>query len=63
VPVSPFVHPPLAAAYEPFADEPSFVTLPVKLALWPFSLSVMLIEFPLSVPTFPQSRHKDQRLG
>jgi len=31
VPVSPFVHPPVAAVYEPFADEPLFVTLPVKI--------------------------------
>src|SRR5215472_8696989 len=30
VPVSPFAHPPVAAAYEPFAAEPLFVTLPVK---------------------------------
>jgi hypothetical protein len=50
VPVSPFVHPPAAAAYDPFADEPSFVTVPVKITFWPFSLSVMLMEFPLSVP-------------
>ena len=50
VPVSPFVHPPVAAAYEPFAAEPSFVTLPVNITFWPFSLSVILMEFPLRVP-------------
>jgi Phage integrase family len=32
VPVSPLVHPPASAVYDPFADEPSFVTVPVRKA-------------------------------
>jgi len=44
------VHPPAAAVYDPLADEPSFVTVPVKITFCPFSLSVMVMEFPLSVP-------------